>query len=53
MRRAPPAAPGGYNPFGKPTVYGGQSNLGLVPESYLKETSDIPLSELEGVVSKH
>ena len=26
---------GGYDPFGKPTVYGGSSNLGLVPETYL------------------
>ena len=42
---------GGYDPFGKPTVYGGSSNLGLVPETYLKDTEGMKLEEIEGVAN--
>ena len=54
--RRPPPAPagggaGGYDPFGKPTVYGGSSNLGLVPETYLKDTEGMKLEEIEGVAN--
>ena len=40
-----------YDPFGKPTVYGGSSNLGLVPETYLKDTEGMKLEEIEGVAN--
>ena len=42
---------GGYDPFGKPTVYGGSSNLGLVPETYLKDPEGMKLEEIEGVAN--
>ena len=38
-----------YDPRGRPTVYGGASNLDLVPEADLDATADVPLEELEGV----
>ena len=34
---------------GKPTVYGGSSTLGLVPETLLKQTEGLKLEEIEGV----
>jgi hypothetical protein len=40
-----------YNPFGKPTVYGGSSTLGLVPETLLKQTEGLKLEEIEGVAN--
>ena len=38
-----------YDPRGRPTVYGGASNLDLVPEADLAATAAVPLEELEGV----